>query len=127
MPMVKSMVKLNIVFFGKDEKMRYRKGVTLVELLIVVLILGALAAIAVPRIIGGATTAKTNACNTNVDLINTAMELYYANNDSYPSLAVLFADTNYFPDGTPVCPFGVSYTLGSDDRVADHNDTEHGL
>ena len=109
--------------------MRYRKGVTLVELLIVVLILGALAAIAVPRIIGGATTAKTNACNTNIALINTGMELYRANNDAYTDLATLFADANYFPDGTPVCPFGIAYTLNSDNRVvaADHNDAGHGL
>ncbi len=109
--------------------MRYKKGVTLVELLIVVLILGALAAIAVPRIMGGATTAKTNACQSNIDLINTGMELYRANNDAYTTLATLFADVNYFPDGTPVCPFGVSYALNSDDRVeaGDHNDTGHGL
>ena len=123
------MVKPNIVFFGKDEKMRhrrYRKGVTLVELLIVVLILAALAAVAVPRIIGGATAAKSNACSTNVDLINTAMELYYANNDSYETSANLFNDANYFPDGAVVCPFAVAYA-DSGDRVQDHNDTEHGI
>lgn len=107
--------------------MRSRKGITLVELLIVVLILGALAAIAVPRIIGGSTEARINACNTNVDLINSQMELYQARNDSYPTLAVLFADTNYFPDGAPVCPFGAPYTLNSDNRVVDHNDADHGL
>ena len=39
-----------------------RKGVTLIELLIVVLILAALAAIAITRITGGAETAKANAC-----------------------------------------------------------------
>ena len=110
--------------------MRYGKGVTLVELLIVVLILGALAAIAVPRIIGGATTAKTNACLTNIALINTGMELYRANEDAYTDLATLFADDDYFPDGTPVCPFEIAYALTVDSNrvdATDHNDAGHGL
>ncbi len=110
--------------------MRYGKGVTLVELLIVVLILGALATIAVPRIIGGATTAKTNACHTNIALINTAMELYRANKDAYPTLETLFADDDYFPDGAPVCPFDVNYTLTTDSNrvnATEHTDSGHGL
>jgi len=110
--------------------MWYRKGVTLVELLIVVLIVGALAYIAVPRIIGGATTAKTNSCLTNISLINTGMELYRANEDAYPTLAVLFADDDYFPDGTPLCAFDVNYTLTTDSNrvnATEHTDSGHGL
>lgn len=86
--------------------MRYRKGITLVELLIVVLILGALAAIAIPRISASSTTAKQNACKTNVDLIQSQVELYMANNPTsgIPALATLFADPNYFPQGEPNCP-----------------------
>jgi len=103
--------------------MRSRKGFTLVELLIVVLILGALAAIAIPRIVGGATSAKINACKTNVDLVNSQIELFYANTGSWPSqLTDVTESTDYFPDGTPACPFGTAYTYNSTThRVADHS------
>lgn len=85
--------------------MRRRSGFTLVELMIVVLILGALAAIAIPRIMGGAVVAKANACHTNIDLLNMQLELYYSTTGAYPAtLNVLTADTDYFPDGVPECP-----------------------
>ena len=86
-------------------KMIKRKGVTLIELLIVVLILAALAAIAIPRISQSATSAKANACKTNVDVINSAIEMYNADTGGYPAnLAVVTGSTTYFPDGAPVCP-----------------------
>ena len=94
-----------LIFLG-GFKMRSKKGVTLVELLIVVLILGALAAIALPRLTQSADTAKTNGCKTNVDIINSQIELYAAEHDgTYPAnLEVITNSTTYFPDGAPQCP-----------------------
>ena len=90
--------------------MRNRKGFTLVELLIVVLIIGALAAIAIPRIGSSAANAKTNACKTNVDTINSQIELFMANTGSWPTaLTDVTEDTDYFPDGAPACPYGTAY------------------
>ena len=104
--------------------MRKRKGFTLVELLIVVLILAALAAIAVPRIGQSAATAKTRACDTNIDIVNAQLELYYANVGTAlttGNLTTLTGDPNYFPDDAPVCPWGTAYAIGSNDHIAAHS------
>jgi prepilin-type N-terminal cleavage/methylation domain-containing protein len=94
--------------------MKARKGFTLVELLVVVLILSALAFIAVPRISQSATNAKVSACQTNVALMNSQIELYYAQNGAWPSaVGDVTGSTTYFPDGAPVCPFGTAYAYNS--------------
>jgi type II secretory pathway pseudopilin PulG len=95
--------------------------------MIVVLILGALAAIAIPRIMGGAATARANACATNIDMLNSQIELYYANESAYPAdLTTVTSDPNYFPDGAPICPvIDAVYpaALTANDRV---DDSAHG-
>lgn len=108
--------------------MKFRKGFTLIELIIVVLILSALAAIAIPRITQSADNAKKNACITNVDLINSQIELYTADNNGVGPTALTDvvgttqAPTNYFPDGPPQCPYGMTYTLSqSTGRVPFHS------
>ena len=88
-----------------------RKGVTLIELLIVVLILAALSAVAIPRISQSANNAKKNACHTNIDILNSAIEMYNADESAYPTnLSTLTGSTTYFPDGAPTCAFGTAYS-----------------
>ena len=92
--------------------------------MIVVLVLGALTAIAIPRITGGAYTAGVNACRKNVDIMNSQIELYNSNTGSWPAdIGEIVKDPNFFPDGPPECPFRTPYVLiktNGRNRVADH-------
>jgi len=102
--------------------MSQKHGVTLVELLIVVLILGALAFIAVPRLTQTSQTAKENACQTNLDLINSQIEVYFVETGGYPSdITQITENLNYFPDGAPECPLEGTYSLNAQNRAeCDH-------
>ncbi len=75
--------------------LRNKKGVTLVELLAVVVILGIIAAIAVPTIGGLIRRQEENAAQATYDTIVTAAELY-AEDDTPFNLATL--ETEEFVD-----------------------------
>ena len=93
-----------------------KKGFTLIEILVVVVIVGILAAVVIPRVTTSAATAKENTCDADIVNINTAIELYYFNGGSWASqdLSEMVPTTtyDYFPDGLPPCPVsGSSYEM----------------
>ncbi len=69
-----------------EDKNLIQRGFTLVELLVVIVILGVLAAVVVFAVGGITNTSKSSACQIEVRTINTATQAYYANNGStsYP-------------------------------------------
>ena len=69
----------------------HRRAFSLIELVIVVVIIGVLAAIAIPRMSSGADGAKDNAVKANLAVLRQAIELHKAENDAYPAQAT-FAD-----------------------------------
>jgi general secretion pathway protein G len=65
---------------------RARKGFTLVEILIVVIILGILAAIVIPQFTSASTEARLSNLKTNLQTIRSQLLLYKTqHNESYPS------------------------------------------
>jgi Tfp pilus assembly protein PilE len=90
--------------------------------MIVVAIIGILAAIAIPRYIQTANDAKKKACSANIANINAQWETKYVNTGAFGTLSALTGDTTYFPDGAPTCPFGTAYAdANADSRVDAHS------
>ncbi len=100
--------------------MMVRKGFTLVEMLLVVLILAVLASIVVPRIASSTTSSNNAKDDANWAMLVRALELYAVNNAGvYPANNTAFqADvlnsSTYFPHGAPVCPYGNAYVYVGD-------------
>jgi prepilin-type N-terminal cleavage/methylation domain-containing protein len=103
-----------------------RAGLSLLELLAVVVILGILALIVIPRISVSGSTAKEMACFQNKAEINGAVERYYVEHGTLPA-SIDDLDTSYFPDGVPNCPVtAAAYTLqAGNKRVSGHTTGSH--
>jgi prepilin-type N-terminal cleavage/methylation domain-containing protein len=69
-----------------------RSGFTLVEIMIVVAIIGLLAAIAIPNFVKARTSAQTNACIANLKQIQGAIEQWALETKASPGDAVALTD-----------------------------------
>ncbi len=74
---------------------RNQKGFTLVELLIVVIILGILAAVVIPQFNTAASESKEAALASNLATVRQAIEMYKVqHNDTFPTSAIVLQLTN---------------------------------
>lgn len=98
-------------------KLNRRSGFTLVEIMIVVAIIGLLAAIAIPNFVKARQSAQKNACIANLRQLEGAKENWALENKKTEGTATTGSETaiNAFLRGSaaPACPGGGTYTYGT--------------
>lgn len=110
-------------------KSRLNKGLTLIEMLIVVAIISILSMIGVPNFLEAQTRGKISRVTSDLHLISTALEAYFANNEAYPPNIASINNDNFWENGlklnmltTPIAymsseinldPFDISYAFNN--------------
>jgi general secretion pathway protein G len=110
-------------------RLRNQDGFTLIEIMVVIMIIGLLALMVVPRLRGVADRAKTTKAQADIQELKQALDRYYLDNGSYPTtdqgLNALVTPpttgrpvTNYEQGGyiekLPMDPWGNQYFYQSD-------------
>ena len=105
-----------IKFSDMRTKVSLKSGFTLVEIMIVVAIIGLLAAIAIPNLVTARKKAQRQACVSTLKAIEGAKAnwaLDYKKGDAdVPNEADLFGSDKYI-EKKPTCPAGGTYNLGT--------------
>ena len=93
---------------------KVRRGFTLVEIMIVVLIIGILLAIAVPNFIRARESSRAKSCIANLKQIDSAKEQWAMDNKQDTGATPASTDLyTVYTKNTPSCPSNGTYTIGA--------------
>jgi len=120
-------------------KIKREKGFTLIEILVVVIIIGLLAALVGPKLFGKVGTAKLSAAKAQIELFGTALDTFRLDVGRYPTaeegLKALREKPSgvegwqgpYLPKEIPIDPWGTPYVYKSPGEHGDYDLISYGL
>jgi general secretion pathway protein G len=78
-----------------------RRGLTLIELIVVLIVIGLLAGLVAPQILGRVSDARVTTAKTQIELLGVALENYRLDNGVYPSTSQGLEALRVRPAGLP--------------------------
>jgi general secretion pathway protein G len=123
----------------KEKRRNGEKGFTLFEILVVVIIIGLLAALVGPRLFGKVSTAKQKTTKAQIELFGTALDTFRLDVGRYPTteegLKALREKPSgaegwqgpYLPKEIPVDPWSRAYVYISPGQNGDYDLISYGL
>jgi len=123
----------------KKREKRRENGFTLIEILVVMIIIGLLAALVGPRFFGQVSTAKLGAAKAQIELFGTALDTFRLDVGKYPTteegLKALREKPSgvegwngpYLPKEIPLDPWKRPYIYKSPGEHGDYDLISHGL
>lgn len=97
------------------ERIHSQKGFTLIELMVVIAILGILAALVLPKLSGTNDAAKNGRMIADLRTIDGAMNMYFAEHKTYSTATIANLQSSGYLNSVPTDATGAAFVLSDAD------------